>query len=222
MFPPNFNNYHEFVCHLIKLTNLLLWINLKVVKRKKKIRNNIPRLYTLNYYKTHVDFLIKFLIKKKLPVINSLYSHKFLINSNLTHQNPQILSHTCLTRSYHLPISIPNFILFKDVAKNSHVQNSSQRQTNFWNNDRCTNETWESWEARSAWSRIAEKLRIGNKYRGVQKHWRARRSSKDTFRRATANRRILIMRIPFLGRVRRREGDRILSVCVRGRASDRR
>lgn len=94
-----------------------------MVKKKKKIRNNIPRLYTLNYYKTHVDFLIKFLIKKKLPVINSLYSHKFLINSNLTHQNPQILSHTCLTRSYHLPISIPNFILFKDVAKNSHVQN---------------------------------------------------------------------------------------------------
>lgn len=107
MFPPNFNNYHEFVCHLIKLTNLLLWINLKVVKRKKKIRNNIPRLYTLNYYKTHVDFLIKFLIKKKLPVINSLYSHKFLINSNLTHQNPQILSHTC-----H-PILSPTYIYSK-------------------------------------------------------------------------------------------------------------
>lgn len=36
MFPPNFNNYHEFVCHLIKFTNLLLRINLKVVKKKKK------------------------------------------------------------------------------------------------------------------------------------------------------------------------------------------
>lgn len=122
MFPPNFNNYHEFVCHLIKLTNLLLWINLKVVKRKKKIRNNIPRLYTLNYYKTHVDFLIKFLIKKKLPVINSLYSHKFLINSNLTlpkssnsisYVSPDLITYLYLFQTLFYSKTLPKILTYK-------------------------------------------------------------------------------------------------------------
>lgn len=50
-----------------KTHNLLLRINLKVVK-KKKIRNNIPRLCIR--IKIHVDFLIKFLIKKITSHIN--------------------------------------------------------------------------------------------------------------------------------------------------------
>lgn len=50
-----------------KTHNLLLRINLKVVEKKKKIRNNIMYLISDK--------------KKKVLVINSLYSHKFLIDS---------------------------------------------------------------------------------------------------------------------------------------------
>lgn len=101
-----------------------------MVKRKKKIRNNIPRLYTLNYYKTHVDFLIKFLIKKKLPVINSLYSHKFLINSNLTlpkssnsisYVSPDLITYLYLFQTLFYSKTLPKILTYKILHKDRQI-----------------------------------------------------------------------------------------------------